>query len=228
MDWSQLGQWHSFTLRLEGGQGNENVRIRVNAAGDDRSLGMQNWRPSWRPSQGSCLPRQNAVVYKRRNETFYVAACSGGASSITVEVFGGSHTDGRGNPVWGPLVRYEVKAVDGFDIELVFIDNGVYNTQEREWLRDAADRWERIITEGLPDETYFVNNPEETLLGEGEIVTVKDRIRCPPSDHIPHQICQPHELLRAQLTHPDPPDVDDDVPSCGRPPATGGFLVRER
>ena len=89
VDWSQLGQWHFFTLRLEGG--------RANAAGDDRSLGMQ----SWRPSQGSCRPRQPAVVYKRRNETFYVAACSGGASSITVEVFGGSHTDGRGNPWCG-------------------------------------------------------------------------------------------------------------------------------
>ena len=37
--------------------------------------------------------------------------------------------------------------------------------------------------------------------------------RCPPSDHIPRQICQPHELLRAQLTHPEPPDVDDAVPS---------------
>ena len=28
-----------------------------------------------------------AAVSKRRNETFYVAACSRGASSITVEVF---------------------------------------------------------------------------------------------------------------------------------------------
>ena len=37
--------------------------------------------------------------------------------------------------------------------------------------------------------------------------------RRPPSDHIPRQICQPHELLRAQLTHPEPPDVDGDVPS---------------
>ena len=148
----------------------------VNAAGDDRSLGMQNWRPSWRPSQGSCLPRQNAVVSKRRNEMFYVAACSGGASSITVEVFGGSHTDGRGNPVWGPLVRYEVKApVDGFDIELVFMDNGVYNTQEREWLRDAADRWERIITEGLPD-VSFASNPQEFSLGTEQTVTVRDRV----------------------------------------------------
>ena len=117
---------------------------------------------------------------KRRNETFYVAACSRGASSITVEVFGGSHTDGRGNPVWGPLVRYEVKApVDGFDIELVFMDNGVYNTQEREWLWDAADRWERIITEGLPDETYFVSNPQEFSLGMEQTVTVRGRVDDP-------------------------------------------------
>ena len=36
-------------------------------------------------------------------------------------------------------------------------------------MRNAADRWERIITEGLPDETYFVNNPEETLLGGGDV-----------------------------------------------------------
>ena len=31
---------------------------------------------------------------------------------------------------------------------------------------------------------------------------------------IPRRICQPHELLRAQLTHPEPPDVGGDVPSC--------------
>ena len=74
-------------------------------------------------------------------------------------------------------MRYEVKApVDGFDIELVFMDNGVYNTQEREWLRDAADRWERIITEGLPDETYFVSNPQVFSLGTEQTVTVRGRV----------------------------------------------------
>ena len=29
----------------------------------------------------------------------------------------------------------------------------------------------------------------------------------------PARFAKPHELLRAQLTHPEPPDVDDDVPS---------------
>ena len=38
--------------------------------------------------------------------------------------------------------------------------------------------------------------------------------RRPPSDPIPRRICQPHELLRAQLTHPEPPDFGGDVPSC--------------
>ena len=31
--------------------------------------------------------------------------------------------------------------------------------------------------------------------------------RCPPSDPMPRRICQPHELLRAQRTPPQPPDV---------------------
>ena len=38
--------------------------------------------------------------------------------------------------------------------------------------------------------------------------------RCPPSDPIPRRICQPHEFLRAQRTHPQPPDFGGDVPSC--------------
>ena len=49
--------------------------------------------------------------------------------------------------------------------------------------------------------------------------------RCPPSDHIPRQICQPHELLRAQLTHPEPPDVDGDVPSFPARSACTGVLI---
>ena len=49
--------------------------------------------------------------------------------------------------------------------------------------------------------------------------------RCPPSDHIPRQICQAHELLRAQLTHPEPPDVDDDVPSFPARSACTGVLT---
>ena len=35
----------------------------------------------------------------------------------------------------------------------------------------------------------------------------------PVRPHSPRQICQPHELLRAQLTYPEPPDVDDNLPS---------------
>ena len=38
--------------------------------------------------------------------------------------------------------------------------------------------------------------------------------RRPPSDPIPRRICQPHELLRAQRTPPQPPDFGGDVPSC--------------
>ena len=49
--------------------------------------------------------------------------------------------------------------------------------------------------------------------------------RCPPSDHIPRQICQPHELLRAQLTHPEPPDFDDDLPSFPARSACTGVLI---
>ena len=38
--------------------------------------------------------------------------------------------------------------------------------------------------------------------------------RRPPSDPIPRRICQPHELLRAQRTHPQPPDFGGGGPSC--------------
>ena len=55
----------------------------------------------------------------------------------------------------------------------------------------------------------------------------------------PTRSAKPHELLRAQLTHPEPPDVDDDVPSfparstplrrgrwwCGRTPALSATVA---
>ena len=45
-------------------------------------------------------------------------------------------------------------ADDPLDIELVFLDGGVLNDRARDQIEQAAERWEKIITQGMEDYTF--------------------------------------------------------------------------
>ena len=63
------------------------------------------------------------------------------------------------------LVEEAEEESDGFNIDLIFIDD-FYTPAQKALFRQAADRWEDIIVDDIPDNTSFVSNPStHTYLG---------------------------------------------------------------
>ena len=54
---------------------------------------------------------------------------------------------------------------DPFDIELVFPDDG-FTSAQQSFVRRAADRWESVIIEGLPDQHTVFNSGDVDWYGE--------------------------------------------------------------
>ena len=73
----------------------------------------------------------------------WISGCVAGATNILV-----ADSD------YEVLTEYEIEVVrdieTSFDIELVFLGSSFTSTQ-KSFVRRAADRWEQIITEGIPD-----------------------------------------------------------------------------
>ena len=169
VDWSQQGVWHRFTVKLEGGRGNELVRIQVNVDDrQDRTLAISSFR---RQSGAGCVTWFKANAFKRHDDTVYIARCGYGVSSISMSHWTDqASTDERGNAVWGwALLGFnEIEATappppadHTFDIELVFVDEGIFDARERGWIEDAASFWEQVIVRGLPDFVPWVVEPYE-------------------------------------------------------------------
>ena len=131
-DFAEEGRFYRFQIFLEGGEGNERVRIYVNDGRDDQLLAIS----SYRRTSTNC----RSLGTKR------------------------STLDERGNP--DGLAEYEVTVeappppppagpeATEFNIELVFMDEGVFDAREEGWIRDAADRWEKIITGDIEDHSF--------------------------------------------------------------------------
>ena len=186
VDWSQQGVWHRFTVKLDGGRGNEQVRIQVNVdERKERTLAISSFR---RQAGTGCVTWYEANVFKRHDDTVYIASCGYGASDIFLSHWTeGASTDERGNEQWGwaLLGFYEIETVapppppppepEEFNIELVFVNDRAYDHREKQQVRLAAERWERIITEGLPDVENSIY-PSNLKTVWGTTITVRDRI----------------------------------------------------
>ena len=138
--------WHRFQVLLEGGTGNEKATIVVNQSSllDQRVLEIATGR---RPTISWCPAELNdrRTIFDSSGY-FYLSACQAGLTSLTVE-------DGDGNILafYVILVEEAEEESDGFNIELVF-PNDSYTPSQKAMLREAADRWEAIITGDLPDQ----------------------------------------------------------------------------
>ena len=165
MDWSQQGVWHRFTVKLEGGRGNERIRIQVNVDDrQDRMLGISSFR---RQSGTGCVTWLKANAFKRHNDTVYIASCGYGASSIFLSHWTDqASTDERGNAVWGwaLLEFYEIEATappedNEFNIELVFVEGAFFDRRQRLVIELAVQRWEQVIVGDLENRVYSSERP---------------------------------------------------------------------
>ena len=151
----------------------------VNGDSDDRLLEISSYR---RTSTSCRFLGTKRSTFKSHRGVFYLARCGHGESRVAV--FDGIWTeDERGNP--DGLAEYEVTVeappppppagpeATEFNIELVFMDEGVFDAREEGWIRDAADRWEKIITGDIEDHS-FVDSPATFEASWGAQITVGD------------------------------------------------------
>ena len=134
--------WHRFQVLLEGGTGNEKATIVVNRSSlaDQRVLEIV----TRRQRRSLCPAELNDRRVISDSGYFYLSACQAGLTTLTVE-------DGDGNILAFYVIRVEEAESDGFNIELVF-PNDSYTPSQKAMHREAADRWEAIITGDLPDQ----------------------------------------------------------------------------
>ncbi len=95
--------------------------------------------------------------------TYYYGAC---VDAVAAE------TNADNNCSDGVFVSVVPSGEDPFNIELVFVSD--FTEARKDLMRQAARRWETIITEGLPD-VNFSSNPHRIDIG-GRMVVVDDTV----------------------------------------------------
>ena len=92
-------------------------------------------------------------------------ACREGSANIILE-------DEDGNELNRYAVKVEARnqrnAETSFNIELVFVPRSSYTEHQKDLFRQAAARWERVITADIPDEDYYTYSPLDTRDFTGE------------------------------------------------------------
>ena len=92
-------------------------------------------------------------------------ACREGSANIILE-------DEDGNELNRYAVKVEARnqrnAETSFNIELVFVPRSSYTEHQKDLFRQAAARWERVITADIPDEDYYTYYPLDTRDFTGE------------------------------------------------------------
>ena len=136
------GTWQPFTVRTMA----DSVKVVVNEPGTDIVLEIAGG--SRAPSRNYCGGEISDSRRRRNGQRLYLAGCASGQTEVVVKDF-----------LFGiPLATYPVTVgdvhpdnVDGsFNIDLVFVDPAFTEIQKT-FIRQAADRWEEVITEDLED-----------------------------------------------------------------------------
>ena len=132
--------WKKFTVRVTGGA---TVKVAVNRLSlDGLSLEIHKGRSA--PNRSFCPAERNDSKTVVDGDIIWIAGCTPGNSSIFI-------LDEDGNFLEENWSIDVVPAADAsFDIELVFVGNQL-TARDKLLARQAADRWESIITEGVED-----------------------------------------------------------------------------
>ena len=132
--------WKRFTVQVTGGS---SVVVMVNGLTAD-TASLEIFKGSSAPGN-FCPAERNDSKTVGDGDVIWISGCSQGNSSIFIQEQGGNVLF---SDVWVPVEAYTTDAT--FDIDLVFVDNG-FTSAQKTLARQAAARWEAVITEDLPD-----------------------------------------------------------------------------
>ncbi|MDE2807526.1 MAG: hypothetical protein OXN90_03835 [Gemmatimonadota bacterium] len=172
--------WKTFTVRTSSDV--DSVLVVVNPTGKDKALEVAGGsRP---PSRNYCPAEGNdSPARARRNGwPLYLSVCEAGDTEIIL--FDHEQTE---------LARYDIRVQEParessrFNIELVFGDN--ISSEDRDIFRRAAQEWERVILDDLPDvvleRTFHETSPTIEKGRKVDDLLVVVHQKKPSSSHAP-------------------------------------------
>ena len=164
--------WHQFRLSVItalGHQGRYSDRVNVRIDGPS-ILKVHRWASI---IYGCSDNLDEYETYNLQRVSFL--PCREGSANIILE-------DEDGNELNRYAVEIEARgrgnAATSFNIELVFVPQSSYTEHQKDLLRQAAARWERVITGDIPDVIYYTRSPLDTRNFTGEWDTYwRERMR---------------------------------------------------
>ena len=157
--------WHQFRLSVITALGHQGrYSDRVNVKIDAPSILKVYLWPSTIYGCGDDLDEYE--TYNLQSVSFL--ACREGSANIILEDEDGNELNRYVVEIEARPVTSERDAATSFNIELVFVPQSSYTEHQKDLLRQAAARWERVITGDIPDETYYSYAPLDTRDFTGE------------------------------------------------------------
>ncbi len=156
--------WHQFRLSVitalgHQGRYSDRVNVRIDAPS---ILKVYLW-PSTFYGCGDDLDE-----YETYNlQSVYFLACREGSANIILEDEDGNELDRYAVEIEALPATPEKNAATSFNIELVFVPQSSYTEHQKDLFRQAAARWERVITGDIPDLSYS-HSPVDTRNFTGE------------------------------------------------------------
>ena len=155
--------WHPFTVSVTTAAGYAgNYRDRVNVkSGNSSRLKVS------RSSFYGCDDNINELETSN-GQSVFLLACQEGSVDIMLD-------DEDGNQLKRYAVEIERDSETSFNIELVFVPQSSYTERQKDLFRQAAARWERVITGDIPDYEYSPAVPFDSRLLTGDWAAWWDR-----------------------------------------------------
>ena len=150
--------WRKFTVRVTGGA---SVEVVVNSLSlDALVLEIHKGRGRSAPTRSFCGAERNDSKTVVDGDIIWIAGCAAGNSSIFVQDQDGNYLE----EFWSIDVHPVRTADTSFDIEFVFVGSPITGShltaREVRLARQAADRWESVITEGTEDISADVDSDD--------------------------------------------------------------------
>lgn len=144
--------WYPFTLQVQTrarDSSDATVRVIVNP-GELSDLAVEVSTASSAPSRSFCAAeRKDRTRSLGHGETVYLSGCLAGESSVLIET-----EDGDSLTSYSITVVDAAQADDSFDIELHFVAD--FSPGHRALIEEAAEVWETVISQGVPDINFGV------------------------------------------------------------------------
>ena len=134
--------WHRFTLSVSPPEAQ--IQVVVNAT-EGTDLALEASYETNAPTRSLCPgEREDTRSGRRDGDVVWFAGCREGRTNILL-------TDADDNLLAQYNVTVERDIETSFDIEIVYLGPNSFTSTQKSFIRRAADRWENLITEGLPD-----------------------------------------------------------------------------